>query len=119
MPHRLRDKNSALPRLVIATLKETAPDRRCFRKISGVLVERTVAEVLPAIETQRAGVGALCCVLQANNVQISQYLQTITTEHNKIDETLSEMKKKYKIRTEQDQDQSEEVGAAKISLLRN
>jgi prefoldin subunit 2 len=36
-------------RLVEATLKGVDPSRRCFRSVGGVLVERTVKEVLPAI----------------------------------------------------------------------
>ena len=36
--------------LVIDTLKSTAPDRKCFRMVGGVLVERTVKDVLPALE---------------------------------------------------------------------
>lgn len=44
---------------VIETLRETqkaSPDRKCFRMIGGVLVERSVKEVLPALETNLAGV---------------------------------------------------------------
>ena len=40
-------------RLVIETLKEVEKDRKCFRMIGGVLVERTVNEVLPALEQNR------------------------------------------------------------------
>jgi prefoldin subunit 2 len=39
--------------LVIETLKEVEKDRKCFRMIGGVLVERTVNEVLPALEQNR------------------------------------------------------------------
>ena len=38
-----------LSRLVIDALKEVDGDRKCFRMIGGVLVERTVKDVLPAI----------------------------------------------------------------------
>jgi chaperonin cofactor prefoldin len=40
-------------RLVIETLKEVEKDRKCYRMIGGVLVERTVGEVLPALEHSR------------------------------------------------------------------
>lgn len=46
-------------RLVLTTLNEALekqPDRKCFRLIGGVLVERTVKDVVPALNTNRAGV---------------------------------------------------------------
>ena len=36
--------------LVLDTLKKHDPKRRCFRSVGGVLVERTVADVMPAVE---------------------------------------------------------------------
>lgn len=39
--------------LVIDTLKEVDPSRKCFRLMGGVLVERTVKEVLPALENNK------------------------------------------------------------------
>lgn len=39
--------------LVIDTLKEVDPSRKCFRLVGGVLVERTVKEVLPALENNK------------------------------------------------------------------
>lgn len=36
--------------LVIDTLKEVDETRKCYRMVGGVLVERTVKEVLPALE---------------------------------------------------------------------
>lgn len=40
-------------RLVIETLQNVDEDRKCFRMVGGVLVERTVKEVLPALTTNR------------------------------------------------------------------
>jgi prefoldin subunit 2 len=39
--------------LVMAALKPLDPARKCFRMIGNVVVERTVAEVLPAVEKNR------------------------------------------------------------------
>ena len=46
--------------LVVETLKDMDPSRKCFRMVSGVLVERTVGEVLPALRSNRDKVISLC-----------------------------------------------------------
>ncbi len=49
--------------LVLATLDEVLaeePDRKCFRLVGGVLVERTVKDVVPALKTNRDGVSDVC-----------------------------------------------------------
>ncbi|EXJ78051.1 prefoldin subunit 2 [Capronia epimyces CBS 606.96] len=42
-------------KLVTETLQPLPADRRCFRLINGVLVERTVKDVLPALKTNSDG----------------------------------------------------------------
>ena len=39
--------------LVIQALEPLAPDRKCFRMIGNIVVERTIAEVLPAVKKNR------------------------------------------------------------------
>ena len=45
--------------LVIDAIKDLDPKRKCFRLIGGVLVERTVEEVLPAVQKNREGLNAV------------------------------------------------------------
>lgn len=42
-------------RLVLETLEPLPGDRKCFRMINGVLVERTVKDVVPALRTNAEG----------------------------------------------------------------
>lgn len=42
-------------RLVLETLSPLPQDRKCFRMINGVLVERTVKDVMPALATNSEG----------------------------------------------------------------
>jgi prefoldin subunit 2 len=43
-------------RLVIDTMSKLEPERRAFRLVGGILVERTVGEVLPTITRNAEGV---------------------------------------------------------------
>jgi polyhydroxyalkanoate synthesis regulator phasin len=45
----------AFTRLVLETLEPLSEDRKCFRLINGVLVERTVKDVVPALRTNQEG----------------------------------------------------------------
>ena len=47
-------------RIVIETLEDVSPDRKCARMIGGVLVDRTVKEILPALTTNRDQVCKTC-----------------------------------------------------------
>ncbi|KAF2498386.1 Prefoldin beta-like protein [Lophium mytilinum] len=42
-------------KLVLETLEPLPQDRKCFRMINGVLVERTVKDVAPALKTNSEG----------------------------------------------------------------
>ncbi|KAL7210203.1 hypothetical protein ACSBR1_031713 [Camellia fascicularis] len=41
--------------LVMNAIKPLDPSRRCYRMIGGVLVERTIKEVLPAVQRNKEG----------------------------------------------------------------
>ncbi|CAD6256694.1 unnamed protein product [Miscanthus lutarioriparius] len=41
--------------LVIGAIEPLDPSRRCYRMIGGVLVERTIKEVLPAVKRNKEG----------------------------------------------------------------
>nr|CAG4635221.1 EOG090X0L97 [Alona affinis] len=55
-------------KLVIETLQNVDPDRKCFRMVGGVLVERTVKEVLPALTSNR---DQMVKLIEALNNQIT------------------------------------------------
>ena len=51
-------------RLVIETLKDVDDERRCFRLVGGVLVERTVKDVLPALVNNKDQVSNVIFLIQ-------------------------------------------------------
>ncbi|CAH2228371.1 jg26003, partial [Pararge aegeria aegeria] len=61
-------------KIVIETLRGVELARKCFRMVGGVLVERTVAEVLPELEGNR---DRLPQALQALNEQLARKGQEI------------------------------------------
>ncbi|KAM9406452.1 prefoldin subunit 2-like [Salvelinus alpinus] len=70
--------------LVLETLKDVDPTRKCFRLVGGVLVERTVKEVLPALES--------------NKEQISKIVESLNTQMQTKGRELTEYREKYNIR---------------------
>ncbi|KAJ1018067.1 hypothetical protein NDA16_004936 [Ustilago loliicola] len=71
-------------KLVIETLTEASkndPDRKCFRLIGGVLVERTVKEVLPALQTNLEG--------------LKQILETLIKQYKQKETELQEFQREY------------------------
>mmetsp|Transcript_239 Transcript_239/g.318 ORF Transcript_239/g.318 Transcript_239/m.318 type:complete len:138 (-) Transcript_239:88-501(-) len=67
--------------LVLKAFEKVEPTRRCFRMVGGVLVERTVAEVQPAIKQ--------------NVERVQQVTKTIETELKKKTQQRSEFIQKY------------------------
>ncbi|KAG2468894.1 PFD2 protein, partial [Polypterus senegalus] len=80
--------------LVIETLKEVDPSRKCYRMVGGVLVERTVKEVLPALEN--------------NKEQISRIVESLNTQMQTKGQELNDYRERYNIRLV-----GEDEGAAK------
>ncbi|KAK7204775.1 Prefoldin beta-like protein [Myxozyma melibiosi] len=74
-------------KLVLDTLKPLPADRKCFRMIGGVLVERTVADVIPALETNASGVEAV--------------LKQLVEEYRKTEEDMRSWQKKNKVQVVQ------------------
>ncbi|KAH7916268.1 Prefoldin beta-like protein [Hygrophoropsis aurantiaca] len=73
--------------LVLATLNEAleeGPDRKCFRLIGGVLVERTVKDVVPALQTNRDG--------------IKKVIETLTEQYTTKERDFDNFKRDYSIR---------------------
>eukprot|EP00162_Nutomonas_longa_P024181 comp8350_c0_seq1/m.9050 comp8350_c0_seq1/g.9050 ORF comp8350_c0_seq1/g.9050 comp8350_c0_seq1/m.9050 type:complete len:146 (-) comp8350_c0_seq1:37-474(-) len=66
--------------LVLATMEKMDGSRKCFRMIGGVLVERTVAEVGPAVKANRDGIETIIVSLKKNHSELSaaiqQYIKT-------------------------------------------
>jgi prefoldin subunit 2 len=40
----------------LKTLQDADPEKKCFRSVGGVLVERTVKDVIPAVKQNMDGV---------------------------------------------------------------
>ncbi|KAM6395184.1 prefoldin subunit 2 [Rhynochetos jubatus] len=70
--------------LVIETLREVDPARKCFRMVGGVLVERTVREVLPALE--------------GNKEQISRIMEALGQQLRAKGRELTEFRERHNIR---------------------
>ncbi|XP_064899254.1 prefoldin subunit 2 [Columba livia] len=70
--------------LVIETLREVDPTRRCYRMVGGILVERTVKEVLPALE--------------ANKEQINKLLESLSQQLQAKGRELNEFREQHNVR---------------------
>ncbi|KXJ15050.1 prefoldin subunit 2 [Exaiptasia diaphana] len=68
--------------VVIDALKGVDPTRKCFRMIGGVLVERTVGDVLPALENNRVQMGTLVERLKQNMTSKEQEFNNFKEKYN-------------------------------------
>lgn len=74
-------------RLVTETLEPLPGERKCFRLINGVLVERTVKEVLPALKTNSDG--------------LKQVLEELLKQYKSKQEEMDKWKKKNNVQVVQ------------------
>eukprot|EP01027_Heterolobosea_sp_BB2_P009155 GEZU01013538.1.p1 GENE.GEZU01013538.1~~GEZU01013538.1.p1 ORF type:complete len:118 (+),score=29.03 GEZU01013538.1:331-684(+) len=81
-------------RLVVGTLQKLEPERRCFRLVGGVLVERTVAEVLPAVQKNLEG--------------IDEVIEQLTKSLREKEAELNAFQTKYKIKVRGERDSNED-----------
>lgn len=85
--------------LVIGAIQPLDPSRRCYRMIGGVLVERTIKEVLPAVQGNKEG-------LQDVIARLSELLEKKKKE-------ITEFELKYKIKMRRPDSESKDDGGRK------
>ncbi|KAJ8683662.1 hypothetical protein QAD02_019454 [Eretmocerus hayati] len=71
-------------KIVIDTLKNVDPKRKCYRMIGGILCERTVEEVMPN--------------LVVNKEQLTKVIETLNEQLTNKGKEINEYKEKYNIR---------------------
>ncbi len=76
--------------MVEETLAPLDQDRRAFRLVGGILVERTVGEVLPSVITNR------------NNLE--KLIETLTSKLQQRQKEASDLKKNYNLQTPEEQE---------------
>ncbi|CCX30151.1 Prefoldin beta-like protein [Pyronema domesticum] len=69
-------------RLVLETLGPVPKDRKCFRLINGILMERTVADVVPALQTNAEGLKNVLEGLVKQYKDKQQEMETWKTKNN-------------------------------------
>uniref|UniRef100_G3MRN7 Prefoldin subunit 2 n=1 Tax=Amblyomma maculatum TaxID=34609 RepID=G3MRN7_AMBMU len=68
--------------LVAEALQKVDADRRCYRMVGGVLVERTVKDILPAVERNRENLSKSVDLINDKIVQKGQELNEYREKHN-------------------------------------
>ncbi|XP_050720936.1 prefoldin subunit 2-like [Eriocheir sinensis] len=69
-------------KIVIETLQDVSPDRKCFRMVGGVLVERTVTEVLPALINNKEQLTKVIDSLNVKLVSKGKEVNDYRAKHN-------------------------------------
>ncbi|CAH1961029.1 unnamed protein product [Acanthoscelides obtectus] len=68
--------------MVIDTLKNVNEDRRCFRLVGGILTERKVKDVLPALLTNQLKLIELIAKLNEQILKKGQEINEYREKHN-------------------------------------
>ncbi|KAF8351654.1 Prefoldin beta-like protein [Amanita rubescens] len=71
--------------LVLSTLNEALaedPNRKCFRLVGGILVERTVKDVVPALQTNRDGIRKVIANLAEQYKSREKDFESFKEEYN-------------------------------------
>ncbi|KAF5736872.1 prefoldin subunit 2 [Tripterygium wilfordii] len=85
--------------LVMNAIQPLDPSRRCYRMIGGVLVERTVKEVLPAVQRNKEG--------------IEEVIARLNEALQKKKKEMTDFEAKYKIRITRSDNEVKDEGARK------
>ncbi|EEF45295.1 probable prefoldin subunit 2 [Ricinus communis] len=85
--------------LVINAIQPLDPSRRCYRMIGGVLVERTIKEVLPAVQRNKDG--------------IEEVIARLNEALEKKKKDIAEFEAKYKIRIRKPESEVKDDGGKK------
>lgn len=85
--------------LVINAIQPLDPTRRCFRMIGGVLVERTIQEVLPAVQRNKEG--------------LEEVIARLNEALEKKKKEISDFEAKYKIRIRKPDSETKDDGGRK------
>lgn len=78
------ERDSEEHSVVVETLKKTDPGRRCFRMVGGILIERTVKEILPGLEEHRSN--------------IHDALKTLSSQYRAKNDEMQEYQKKWNVK---------------------
>ncbi|OEH75356.1 prefoldin subunit 2 [Cyclospora cayetanensis] len=74
-------QDSSDHQLVLDAFKDLEPSRRCYRLVGGVLVERSVGEVQPALEQHKAKVAEALKTLEAQLANVQSQLAASSQEY--------------------------------------
>ena len=93
-----------LDSLVLSALTDALqkdPKRKCFRMVGGVLVERTVEDVVPALRTNRDGVSDACFMPfhPLKFTQIKSVVSNLVSQYKAKDNEFEVLKREYNVRS--------------------